>query len=65
MSEDRMKMTAHELDLWNLNREAVAFAKRGAITDGAIHANEAILDVDSENVDALLRLLRCRVYRSQ
>jgi hypothetical protein len=58
-------MTTLDVDLWKLNRVAVDFAKRGAYTDDAVRANESILDVDPENVDALLRLLRCRVHRSE
>lgn len=58
-------MTLIDIDLAQLNLKAVSLGKRGAVTDDAVDANEAILDVDPENVDALLRLLRCRVHRSE
>jgi tetratricopeptide (TPR) repeat protein len=52
-------------DLSNLGRAAVELAKRGVFNDEAVHANQGVLDVDPENVDALLRLLRCRMHRSE
>lgn len=58
-------MTSLDEDLLQRVRSAVALAKRGTWTDEAIRANEAVLDLDPDNVDALLRLLRCRMYRSE
>lgn len=52
-------------DLSKLARAAVELAKRGVFSDEAVRANQAVLDVDPDNVDALLRLLRCRVHRSE
>ncbi|MGH3010223.1 MAG: hypothetical protein ACRDMY_00020 [Gaiellaceae bacterium] len=52
-------------DLSKLGRAAVELAKRGVFSDEAVRANQAVLDVDPENVDALLRLLRCRMHRSE
>jgi tetratricopeptide (TPR) repeat protein len=64
-----MSLRAHsasgDVDLGKLSRVAVEFAKRGVFTDDAVRANQVVLDVDPENVDALLRLLRCHVYRSE
>lgn len=52
-------------DLSKLTRAAVELAKRGVFSDEAVRANQAVLDVDPDNVDALLRLLRCWVHRSE
>jgi tetratricopeptide (TPR) repeat protein len=52
-------------DLSNLTRAAVELAKRGIFNDETVRANQGVLNVDPDNVDALMRLLRCRMHRSE
>ena len=54
-----------KVDLLTLERPAVGYVRGATYTDAAVTANEAILDVAPDDVDALLRLLRCRLERGE
>lgn len=45
--------------------EAARHTRVDPRSDGAVEANEAVLALDPENVDSLLRLTRCRLERSE
>jgi len=57
--------TAASDDVALLAERAAQYARKADYSNGAVAANEAVLDVEPDNVDALLRLLRSRLERSE